>query len=1312
MTIRTLTLGILGLFVSLSSLAADPGVWYVDDDNYGKGGTGTESNPFGTIQEAIDAASAGDIIRVAEGVYDKGERTGQKKAAFNQRTRVVVDRKLTILGAGRGKTFIVGEIGDGVDDKDGTKTVQCVWIADEASGTVIDGFTLCNGAACSGTNGDAGGAIASEGPEYEYTLAYCTVSNCVSKYAAMRNGTAVATLFVENGASDATYSDAYASKLYNCILTRGRSNYSAYNCGPVVNCTVVNNAGRGLAVKDAATVVEGGTGCYWNTANYGNATEFSNAASVGDTCFIDGTNYDKDKSVNVTVARQAYDSHTNLVMSGVLGDFRPIAGGRLDGTGKRSALSMDFIPEAYRNLDFNRKPIASDAPVPIGALLPAVTPATAGIQFVNPLKVNGIGCTARFQCHYSDRWPTQICVEDPEEDESFLGVRLGAVISKGTATGNYDGAAYNYRYRGTYDSVWVTLPPTVNASGERLYELGVERLRATETLWVDCEKTGEYVEDGSEDAPFRTLQAAIDVIAGQKAFALIKVKRGHYATGGRADGDTSTGGPHNARVVIPSDTLGMMLAVDGPESTFIEGEADPDTLDAQTGVPGCGPKAYRCLSAPSTVYFAVAGFTLCKGYTSNAGQNAGGAVRGNGGKCPHVMDCVLTDNHAFSHGKCAYQARLLRCLITNNLDNVSAVASYGYMASCIICGNAPTNEDSDVTCPLNKNTLHNVTVYEPMATKGMSVNHKEVSLFNSVIACGGTLNAVNANGIMAGNVADGLLGTSGTFQDEMVRFENPMLAAPGRGDFRPLRTSPVVGAAAPTNASVTTGEMLLNGFGSDFGNRRLILEDGRMVAGAVSELRDPSVVYVDATKGSDANDGLTEAKAKQSLKAVMEDAVRAGDTVVALPGTYRTGTMGYMSRPYYIESAGHPAFLQARVTVPAGVTLIAKGDVSETVIEGEEDAESGDTYKRGPNAVRCVFLEAGASVRGFTLRGGRTNTKDNIGGNYDDAIGGGVYGRADANAWMTDCVISNCAATYGGALGNVSANRCRFIGDMADNGTCAQRGNLYNSLVDKCRGSTIFYMPKTIVNCTLGYNRTTGTSYEYLCRYAGDDTVVRNLLMLAKPHGSTSATYDFSAAAEVSGFYGPKEAFTLGFPAGATGIVTNEYELAQLTAFYADDCSPLDKTAPTIDRGVATAGCGDVDLAGTERVLNAQIDFGAYEFDWKNEYAATMGKPGVKVVAVTEGVKLADGHAVLSDGDALALDCPAGKVGVAKLVLTGTGTVKAYLNGVLVGTLTESGELKVDSGLDVDRLVFAYEGTGSAYVAKLSSGLGMLMILR
>jgi hypothetical protein len=44
-------------------------VWYVDDDNCPGPGSGTREDPFCKIQDAIYAASAGDTISVAEGIY-------------------------------------------------------------------------------------------------------------------------------------------------------------------------------------------------------------------------------------------------------------------------------------------------------------------------------------------------------------------------------------------------------------------------------------------------------------------------------------------------------------------------------------------------------------------------------------------------------------------------------------------------------------------------------------------------------------------------------------------------------------------------------------------------------------------------------------------------------------------------------------------------------------------------------------------------------------------------------------------------------------------------------------------------------------------------------------------------------------------------------------------------------------------------------------------------------------------------------------------------------------------------------------------
>jgi hypothetical protein len=48
---------------------SDPHVWHVDDLNDGLPGTGTESDPFRDLQDAIDAASDGDILFIRVGRY-------------------------------------------------------------------------------------------------------------------------------------------------------------------------------------------------------------------------------------------------------------------------------------------------------------------------------------------------------------------------------------------------------------------------------------------------------------------------------------------------------------------------------------------------------------------------------------------------------------------------------------------------------------------------------------------------------------------------------------------------------------------------------------------------------------------------------------------------------------------------------------------------------------------------------------------------------------------------------------------------------------------------------------------------------------------------------------------------------------------------------------------------------------------------------------------------------------------------------------------------------------------------------------------
>ena len=245
--------------------------WFVDANAAEcPGGTGTPSEPFCTIMDAVDAASAGDTIFIAPGTYPEN---------------LVLDKDLALIGTG----------GDRVTVVDGQRRDVVIRL-ENGTTTHIGGLTVTGGYTMDGQGG--GGILLPGAGPTALTMTSSTIRGNASgsRYFGAAGGGLMNGDMGEVELVNTTVSDNLVGsfnslggglynrgvmRLKNCCLTGNQSSgpsergSAIYNSGELVldGCTVSNNSGLYNSARAIRTSFRGRTAVrssiVWDNAAYG-----------------------------------------------------------------------------------------------------------------------------------------------------------------------------------------------------------------------------------------------------------------------------------------------------------------------------------------------------------------------------------------------------------------------------------------------------------------------------------------------------------------------------------------------------------------------------------------------------------------------------------------------------------------------------------------------------------------------------------------------------------------------------------------------------------------------------------------------------------------------------------------------------------------------------------------------------------------------------------------------------------------------------------------------------------------------------------
>ena len=1344
-------------------------------------GTGSYEQPYRTIQKGVDEVEAGGTVKILRGTYGIGE----EHFGNNHTNRVVIGKSITLEGVdGKDVTHIVGRFDPDTKHGNGPAAIRCIAITNEAAaGTIITNLTLCNGAAnTNNTLNGYGGAIAyCKDQRSTVCMVDCVISNCVAVMGGGPQGvTAVRCLIADCRTTGFGVAARY-SNLLNCLVAKNRC-LGGNGARPVladgvvaVNCTVTRNLttltfglGRDCCAYNCVVFDTGGSREIVTDIANQNVTETNN-------CYTTATD------AHLLFSPASGDFRLTAGTDAVGGGATSYLS-----TSWLTSKSIRLPAGVAANIDFagNTIDLEQETCHP-GCIQGTATPGGGRVEFnySTGWVVNGYVneyASSGYLYYTPESWPISVTARP-------LVANVTNYVYSETVNG-YFGHNWNRRYYPLRDGSHVITPPPNATDTLRLIPRMADKVvyaspeadpatadGSLEHPFATLQDAVVCVTNSSASIPLILALPGVYDQGGEEiggVFTRLVLPDAKHFTVRSTDGaertvikghadESNTGhyagcGPAAVRCIHISRGVSTVTPSAVQGFTIADGHTHCDDYRTDTDpYRGGGILASAKNRWVSQVLDCV--FTNCAAVRCGVSFNVmllrcrlydchgyGGVTR-----ATHLVSCYIdpsctlgsapsdapmngvVGSSSATHfvtapgtdirddGNITLYNSLFTSLYPGNAPvmwgsvttNAAAIAS---IKGCAYVRNAnfadPAGGDwrlrattparAAVQLPEKDSTAYSSWAAELAYTFHGDIDGKPLSVIDGKPLPGCWQTPAGGKSVFVDAASGGLSISDG------VNFEAadmPLAVAVGAG------SRPCIGCVANgvTNLFADTPTVTVTA-------EALAASDCGIFLAALYS----NDLYVNPADGvgDDLNNGFSPSTPKKTLAAALELAI-AGDTVHAAPGDYSEGIMR--------NSAVGAEALASRAVVPPNVTLVSDGGADVTFITGADaTAEDADQFGRGSDAVRCVFLYTGATLKGFTLRGGRTRS-----GSFDthvndaDYLGGGAYSPAwtispvkVAETRVEDCVVSNCISIVGGAGLGVTFDRCRLFRCRAVRGSAVERVGLVNTIVDDMdsEGSSGIGVANwySCVNSTLGANfrrDSTGRADGYAM------------------HNQWKAFYGISNSV-VRGKAAITNAVNCVFSSTDGSVDLEREDMINCLKLTAAECALDEAYRPDLaTSALVDAGCaidvGGTDVYGGQRVYNGKIDIGAVEADWRPAYAKLLDGRGSRIQVgeaapgvTTNGV---DGAAAveLHGGEAVSMawSRPRGAAPRrGKVLVTGAGTLSMTHGGEAYATFTATGgaaEFEVPAAW-LDTFTFAFEGEGAAELYGFSSPIGATISFR